>query len=60
MPAVQKPKFSTITAPFSGEAEVIEPGILELAIADLGVKLKLKDHKLIKLESAGPHGRKST
>jgi hypothetical protein len=60
MPAIQKPKFSTITAPFSGTSEVLPYDILELAIKDLGVKLRMRDHSLIKLESAGPHGRKST
>jgi len=60
MPAIQKPKFSTITSPFAGESETLENDVLVLAIRDLGVKLNMKDHSLIKLESAGPHGRKST
>jgi len=59
MPSVQKPKFSTITAPFTGTSEVLDDGELKLAIRDLGVRLRIKDHSLIKLESAGPHGRKS-
>lgn len=60
MPSVQKPKFNTITDPFNGTSEMLDQGELVRAISDLEVRMKLKSPRLLRMESAGPYGIKST
>lgn len=60
-PTVQKPSLKTIIDPFTGSTKSFDLGLLGDALKDLlkNNKLRVRGHKLIRLNSASPVGSNS-
>jgi hypothetical protein len=61
-PTKAKPKLGTITDPFIGTVKTFESSLLTSALREIipGLRLRVNPPQLIRLESAGPNGFKSS